>query len=166
MLLGNTHTQTHTQTHTSVKTPDARQFDKSGVQPAAVAAIAVRDGLHSQCQVVEVVDVGPALEEQLDHVNVAPAGRHGQDAGAKPVAAVYLRPILQEEVGDSQVAKPSQKTETTDKLVTDGFNLRDFIKTEDITLSEGVCMRLIRHKHEGFFINVIKCHSINNNTFN
>lgn len=79
--------------------------------PAAVVVVAIGDALCDDGQVVVIVDISPALQEELDHVGVSSAGRHGQNAGPHPVAAVDLRPILQEDVGNGQVTKPGEETE-------------------------------------------------------
>ena len=76
---------------------------------ATAAATAYRNALGSDVQVVVVVDIGPALQEEFDHVGVASSSRHGQDAGAQAVTAVDLCPVLQQDVGDVQVPKPWEK---------------------------------------------------------
>lgn len=63
--------------------------------PAAVVVVSIGDGICNHGQVIVVIDKGPVLEEQLDHVVVAPAGCHGQYTCAEPVASVDFSPVLQ-----------------------------------------------------------------------
>lgn len=77
-------------------------------QPAAVVVVAVGDGLCSDSQMIIVIDVGPVLQEQFDYMSVSPAGRHSQDTGSQSVASIYLSPVLQQHVGNSQVTKPDK----------------------------------------------------------
>ena len=61
--------------------------------PAAVVVVAIGD-IIDHGQVVIVVNIGSTLEEELGHVGVASAGRHGQNAGAEAVSAVDLCTVL------------------------------------------------------------------------
>lgn len=61
-----------------------------------------------------VIDVGPALQEQLDHMSVSPTGSHGQDTRTEPVPSIDFGPILQQDVGDSKVTKPGWRITDTE----------------------------------------------------
>lgn len=85
-----------------------KEINKTKLKPAAVVVVAVGDCLCSDSQMIVVVDVGPVLQEQLDYVSVSPPGRHSKDTRPQPVSSIYLRPILQQHVGNSQVSKPDK----------------------------------------------------------
>lgn len=85
-------------------------------KPAAVVVVAIGDRLCGNSQVIKVIHVRTALQKQLDYMSVSPASRHGQDACSKPVAPINLCPVLQKNVGDSQVAKPGRRNRTEEEL--------------------------------------------------
>lgn len=75
-------------------------------QPAAVVVVAVGDRFCSDSQVIVVINVGPALQEQLDYMDVSPTGCHGEDTRTQSVPPINFCAVLQQDVGDGQVTEP------------------------------------------------------------